>query len=67
MRAARYDDEAKLDEVVADDVVNFHLEVMDHGAWWIGLDHNDGTTTHITLSAKRPSVARVDGRCEFDV
>lgn len=67
MRESRHNEDGSLDEVVADDVANFHLEQMDTGSWWIGLDHKDGTTTHIRLFARRPSVTRVDAVCEFDV
>ena len=66
MRDARYDDNSDLDEVVADDVANFHLERLDNGLWWIGLEHQDGTTTHIYLAARSPSVTKVSGSCEFN-
>lgn len=67
MREARYNDDKTLDEVVADDVANFHLEQMDAGAWWIGLEHDDGTTTHIQLFAKRSNTTVVNATCSFDV
>lgn len=66
MREARYDDQALLDEVVADDVANFHLEQMDDRHWWIGLEHKDGTTTHIRLFTDRRNAAIV-GLCDFNV
>lgn len=59
---ARYYD-GELDEVVADNV-GFHLEQLDDGVWWIGLDHPDGTVDHITLSTKRG--AKIAGRFEAD-
>lgn len=67
MREARHDPDGALDEVVADDVKSFHLEQLDVGSWWIGLDHHDGTRTHIHLSAKQSSVTKIVGSCEFDV
>lgn len=70
MREARYTkaegQAEQLDEVVADDVSQFHLEQLDNGHWWIGIDHTDGTTTHINLFTKRRTT-QVSGRCEFDV
>ena len=65
MREARYDEDAYLDEVVADDVVSFHLEQLHAGGWWIGLTHQDGTETHINIFS-RSGRAIVDGRCDFD-
>jgi hypothetical protein len=67
MREVRNDDSGNLDEVVADDIECFHLEAMDVGSWWIGLDHKDGTTTHISLSARRPGNTVVTGTCELNV
>ena len=66
MREARYDEKAGLDEVIADDVAHFHLEKMNDGACWIGLVHNDGTSTHINIFS-RSGRAAVDCRCDFDV
>ena len=66
MREARHDQNAKLDEVVADDVVSFHLEQLHDGCWWIGLTHEDGTETHINIFS-RSGRAKVDARCDFDV
>ena len=60
MREARYDQDAKLDEVIADDVSSFHLEQLHEGGWWIGLEHEDGTTTHINIFS-RSGRAAVDG------
>lgn len=45
-------DNDKIDEVIANDV-NIHLEYMDDGRIWIGIDHKDGTTDHIGLFTKR--------------
>lgn len=64
MREARYGGDKALDEVVADDIANFHLEQMDDGRWWIGLTHTDGTETHISLFTKR---SKISGLCEFGV
>lgn len=69
MREARYTKAEggpeQLDEVVADDVASFQLEQMHDGGWWIGLDHHDGTTTHINIYS-RSGRASVDARCDFD-
>lgn len=66
MRESRHNEDGSLDEVVADDVDHFHLEQMHKGGWWIGIDHKDGTTTHINIFS-RSGRAVVDARCEFDV
>ena len=60
---ARYDGEGNLDEVVASGV-DFHLEQLDDGVWWIGLEQKDGTVDHITLSTARG--AKVTGRFQVD-
>lgn len=65
MRQARYDDDAQLDEVVADDVATFHLEKMNDGAFWIGLEHTDGSMTHISIFS-RSGRAALSGRCDFE-
>ena len=66
MKEARHNDDGTLDEVVSDDVKFFHLEQMDEGAWWIGLDHNDGSFTHIWLRSNNQSKTKVHASCEMD-
>jgi len=47
----RRNPDGTIDEICADGV-DFHLEQMDNGAWFIGLTYPDGLTAHIWLSAK---------------
>lgn len=64
MSEARYDDNGSLDEVVAEGV-DFHLEQLNDGVWWIGLTYPDGRVDHITLSNKYN--AKITGLHQADV
>ena len=45
----RLNEDGSLDEAVASKPTYFHLEQMDTGAWWIGVEMEDGTLIHINL------------------
>jgi hypothetical protein len=59
----RLDDRGQLDEVVAWGFI--HLERMDTGHWWLGIDTVDGKRLMVNLCSRRRNRA-VDGRAEFD-
>jgi hypothetical protein len=40
-----------VDEIVCDRC-SFHLEQMDNGHWWIGIDTPGGQSLHINLSTR---------------
>lgn len=48
-----------LDEVVAKGC-HFHLEQMDDGHWWIGIDLPDGQLIHINLTSNAKILASVE-------
>ena len=60
----RLNEDGSLDEVVASKPKAFHLEQMDTGAWWIGVDMEDGTLIHINLWTQRN--ARIKARAEVE-
>jgi hypothetical protein len=61
----RLNEDGSLDEVVASKPKHFHLEQMDTGAWWIGVDMEDGTYIRIDLwtqrNARIKALAEVEG------
>lgn len=59
----RLDHKKKLDEVVAWGFV--HLERMDTGHWWLGIDTADGHLIMVNLWSKNPRRA-INGRAEID-
>jgi hypothetical protein len=60
----RLNEDGSLDEVVASKPKHFHLEQMDTGAWWIGVDMEDGTHIRIDLWTQRN--ARIKARAEVE-
>lgn len=63
MIEARHNDDGTLDEVVASGV-DFHLEQLSDGVWWIGLELPDGKRSTVVLSTARG--AKVSGRYEVE-
>lgn len=59
------DDSDELDEVVVHGPSLVHLERMDLGAWWLGIDLPDGGRIAVNLCTKRQSVTAV--RPTYDV
>ncbi len=49
----RLNDDRTIDEIIARDVKNFHLEQMDIGAWWIGITRSNGEVLRINLYNRR--------------
>ena len=45
----RFDEEGRLDEVIAHSPSIFHMELMDVDAWWIGIDLDDGERLTVSL------------------
>lgn len=52
----------QIDEIVSENLKKFHLEKLNAGAWWVGLESHDGTVEHVMLSAKRG--AKIEARYE---
>lgn len=60
----RHREPDKVDEVVSGEVDFFHLEQMDDGHWWLGLDLKNGPRLTITFWTKRN--AEINVRVETD-
>lgn len=60
----RLNDDSSIDEIVLFNVETFHLEQMDEGSWWIGLNFKNGDMMHVRLFNKRNRPVKVN--CETD-
>lgn len=55
-------DEGGLDEVFIEEPVNFHLERMDNGAWWMQVGLKNGRAVVVWLSADDQEKTTVAGQ-----
>lgn len=55
---------AYIDEIVVSDVECFHLEQMDTGHWWIGINTKDGGMMHIRLFHDRNRAVHVNAETD---
>lgn len=53
-----------IDEIVAENVEMFHLEQMDDGCWWIGLNSRGGQMMRIHLFNKRKAAIACNAESE---
>jgi hypothetical protein len=53
-----------IDEIVADDVTNFHLEQMDDGLWWMGIMTRGGQRLLVNLHTRRNAAIACNAESE---
>lgn len=54
----RYNEDGTLDEFICDQA-SVHLEQMDSGHWWLGVQLPDGTFYHLSFTSSRKILAGV--------
>jgi hypothetical protein len=53
----RFNEDGSVDEIVAD-CKSVHLEQMDNGHWWLGINRADGNRLLVNLSTRRNAEIR---------
>lgn len=60
----RLNDDQTIDEIVARDVRSLHIEQMDDGLWWMGVEREDGVRLMVNFHTKRNAAIALNAESE---